>query len=414
MSSRVRTLIIGAGQAGLALSRCLTETGHEHLLLDRGRVAERWRSERWDSFRLLTPNWLTRLPGYRYTGPDPDGFMTGREVIDFFDGYAASFRPPVRTGVTVTAVAPGPHGWLIRTADHEHLHAANVVVAVGHYNRSEIPDLAAGLAPSVYQLHSSAYRNPAQLPPGAVVVVGSGPSGQQIADELAVDGRQVYLAVGRHRPLPRRYRGRDVYWWLDRTGMLDRTVDSLPSRTATRNAPSGVLAGESRDLNLRRLVARGVIATGRLVGVDGARLTFAGDLPERLAEADQNVERLLARVDEHIRRSGRAAPPPDRPEPPPAPWADLAPRRLDVNRSHVSTVIWATGYRRDYSWINAPVFDADHEPVHQRGSTPASGLYFLGLRWLYRRKSNIIDGVGPDAEYLAEQLSQDRATVTVG
>ncbi|HSI93025.1 MAG TPA: NAD(P)-binding domain-containing protein [Jiangellaceae bacterium] len=414
MSTHVRTLIIGAGQAGLALSRCLTDRAHEHLVLDRGRVAERWRSERWDSFRLLTPNWLTRLPGYRYTGGDPDGFMTGREVIDFFDGYARSFQPPVRTGVTVTAVEPGPRGWVVRIADRELLHAANVVVAVGHYNRPEIPDLAAHLPAEVHQLHSSEYRNPGLLPDGAVVVVGSGPSGQQVADELAMAGRRVYLAVGRHRPLPRRYRGHDVYWWLDRTGMLDRTVDTLPSAAVTRNAPSGVLAGEPRDLNLRRLVARGVVAAGRLAGVDGARLTFAGDLPDRLAEADGNTQRLLTRVDEYVRRAGLAASPPDRPDPPPAPWADLAPRRLELDRSRVSTVIWATGYRRDYSWISAPVFDADHEPVHRRGITPAAGLYFLGLRWLYRRKSNIIDGVGPDAEYLAEHLSREPATVSVG
>lgn len=405
MSNHVRTLIIGAGQAGLALSRCLTDRGHEHLLLERGRIAERWRSQRWDSFRLLTPNWLTRLPGYRYRGDDPDGFMTRSEVVEFFDDYARSFHPPVRSGVDVTGVEPAARGWLVRVDGRAPYRADNVVIATGHYGRNYVPaELAPRLPASVHQLHSSAYRDPAQLPDGAVVVVGSGPSGQQIADELAIAGRRVYLAVGRHRPRPRRYRGHDVYWWLDRMGMLDRTVDTLSSPAATRNAPSGVLAGESRDLNLRRLAARGVVPTGRLVGVDGTRLSFAGDLPDRLAEADHSLEQVLTKIDEYIQRSGRAAPPSDHADPAPAPWAELAPRRLDLTQCRASTVIWATGYRRDYSWIDAPVFDADHEPVHRRGVTPAPGLNFLGLRWQYRRKSNLIDGVGADAEFLAEHL----------
>ena len=404
MTTRVQTLIVGAGQAGLAISHVLTTVGHDHLLVDRGHVGERWRTERWDSFTLLTPNWQTRLPGFRYTGSDPAGFMTRDQVVGFLSRYARSFEAPVRTGVTVTGVDPAPAGWIVRT-DVGRIHATNVVVATGHYDRPVIPSLAADLPRSVHQVHTADYRNPEQLPPGAVLVVGAGPSGQQIADELACAGREVFIAVGRHRPLPRRYRGHDVYWWMDRMGMLDRTVDTLPEPGASRRAPSAVLAGEERDLSLHRLVEHGVVPTGRLCAADRGRVHFADDLPVRLAEADHNVRRLHDAVDAYVERYGFDAPVDDASPPAPATWAHQAPRSLDLVRAGVTTVVWATGYSRDYSWINAPVFDAEGEPLQSRGVTAAPGLYFLGLRWLYRRKSNIIGGVGDDAEYLAEVIA---------
>ncbi|MGH8824189.1 MAG: NAD(P)-binding domain-containing protein, partial [Jiangellaceae bacterium] len=325
MTIRVQTLIVGAGQAGLAISRCLTTLGHDHLLVDRGHVAERWRTERWDSFTLLTPNWQTRLPGFRYTGHDPAGFMTRDEVVGFLSSYARSFDAPVRTGVTVTGVDPAPPGWIART-DSGRYHATNVVVATGHYDRPAVPAVAADLPRGVHQLHTTDYRNPEQMPPGAVLVVGAGPSGQQIADELACAGRQVFLAVGHHRPLPRRYRGHDVYWWMDRIGMLDRTVDSLPEPGASRRAPSVVLAGEERDLNLHRLVAHGVVPTGRLSAADGGRVHFDDDLPIRLAEADRNVRRLQDAVDEYVERHGVDAPVEDAVPPASTAWAHQAPR----------------------------------------------------------------------------------------
>ena len=414
MSTHVRTLIIGAGQAGLALSRCLTEASREHLMLDRGRVAERWRSERWDSFRLLTPNWQTRLPGYRYTGSDPDGFMTGAEVVDFFTGYARSFAAPVHTGVTVTTLDPTPSGWVARARDGEEFHASEVVVATGHYDRPAIPSLASELPNDVHQLHTGAYRNPGELPSGAVLVVGSGPSGQQIADELARAGRRVYIATGHHRPLPRRYRGRDVYWWMDRIGMLRRTIDSLPSTASPQNAPSVVLAGGVKDLNLHRLAEHGVVIAGRLADIGDGKVHFAADLPDRLAEADYNGERLRTVVDDYIRRYGVDAPPPDAAPPTKAAWAHAAPRRLDLRTHGITSVLWATGYRRDFSWVNAPVFDVDDEPIQRRGITPAAGLYFLGLRWMYRRNSNFIDGVAADAAHLAAQLVGRRVDEPLG
>jgi putative flavoprotein involved in K+ transport len=404
MTTRVQTLIVGAGQAGLAISRSLTSLGHDHLVVDRGHVGERWRSERWDSFTLLTPNWQTRLPGFQYAGGDPAGFMTRDQVVGFLSSYARSFDAPVHAGVTVTGVDPAPLGWLVHT-DVDRYHATNVVIATGHYDRPLIPPQAADLPRSVHQVHTTDYRNPERLPSGAVLVVGAGPSGQQIADELACAGRKVFIAVGRHRPLPRRYRGHDVYWWMDRMGMLDRTVDTLPEPGASRNAPSAVLAGQERDLNLHRLVEHGVVPTGRLRATDRGRVHFDDDLPVRLAEADHNVRRLQDAVDTYVERYGVDAPVEEVSPPASATWAHQAPRTLDLARAGVTTVIWATGYDRDYSWINAPVFDAKGEPVQSRGVTAAPGLFFLGLRWLHRRKSNLIGGVGDDAEHLAEVIA---------
>lgn len=405
MSIHVETVIVGAGQAGLALSHYLTSMGREHVLLERGQVGERWRSERWDSFRLLTPNWQTRLPGHRYHGSDPDGFMDKEATVRFFEDYAASFGAPVRTGVTVTAVRPCEPGWVVET-DRGTYDAANVVVATGHMDVPAIPAaLAQGLPATVAQLHSSAYRNPAQLPDGAVVVIGAGPSGQQIARELARAGRRVMIAAGRHRTLPRRYRGHDAYWWMERLGLLDRTVDSLPDRRAAARTRSSVLTAGHEDLDLRVLAADGVVPAGRLVGAHGSWVEFADDLAGNLAEADANRERFRDLVDAYIERTGMVAPTEVRHAPTTPAWATDAPTRVDLATTGVRTVLWATGYGRAYDWIDAEVFDEDGEPVHERGVTAAAGLYFLGLRWLHRRNSGFIDGVGADAAFLAAHLA---------
>ncbi len=410
-----QTLIIGAGQAGLALSHCLTEAGHDHVLLERGQVAERWRSERPDSFRLLTPNWLTRLPGFRYDGPDPDGFMDRGQVTRFFDAYAASFDPPVHTGVTVAAVdRQSGSSWQVGT-DHGTWSAGNVVVATGHMDRAAVPAASRELPPEVMQVHSSRYRNPGQLPDGRVLVVGAGPSGQQIADELARAGRQVVLAAGGHRALPRRYRGRDVYAWMLELGLLDRTVDSLPDpSSAPRSTRSGVLEGGQQDLDLRRLHRNGVTLTGRLLGVADSRLVFGDGLAADLAAADANAARLRTMVDAHVAAAGLDVP--DEPWATPAvpEWALHAPSDLHLTGAGVSAVVWATGYRRDWSWIHAPVLDEHGDPVHRRGLTAEPGLSFLGLRWLYRRDSGFIDGVGRDAEHLAEHLVAGRVHAGAG
>lgn len=402
----IKTVIVGAGQAGLALSRCLTDAGEEHVLLERGLVAQRWRSERWDSFRLLTPNWQTRLPGYRYSGTDPDGFMGRESVVDFFDGYARSFLAPVHTGVTVLRAEQKGHGWRLATSAGGYL-AENVVVATGHYEVPRLPAVVTRRVPDgITQVLARDYRNPDGLPPGAVVVVGAGPSGQQIADELARAGRRVFIAVGRHRPLPRRYRGYDAYWWLDRIGALHREVGSLPDPEAAADAPSVVLSGERQDLHLRRLVDHGVVPLGHLSGIDGATLRFTADLGRSLVEADDHVRRFRAQVDAFVgeHRLDVPDPTPSIPAQLPA-WAHEPPVAVDTAQVGISTIVWATGYRRDHSWIAAPVFSPTGAPLHHRGITPVDGLMFLGLRFMHRRNSNFIDGVGADAAYLADSIN---------
>ncbi|MEJ2890118.1 NAD(P)-binding domain-containing protein [Actinomycetospora aeridis] len=403
-------IVIGAGQAGLAMSRCLTRRGVGHVVLERGRVGQRWRRERWDSFTLLSPNWQTRLPEGAYTGSDPDGFMTGREVAAMLGDYAAHTGAEVCEGVTVRAVDPDAAGWRVRT-DKGDLTAPAVVVATGDLDVPAVPALAADLPPHVVQLHTRDYRRPGALPPGGVLVVGAGPSGQQIAGELARAGRAVHLAVGRHKCLPRRYRGHDTYWWMDRMGTLSRTRESLPDPSAVRT-PNAVLTGGTRDLDLHRLVADGVVPHGRLVGVRDGTASFDGTLPAMVAEAEDNAVRFRARVDGFVARSGLDVAPEPARLPRPAPWAEEADRALVLGR--IGTVVWATGFRRDFSWVHAAVLDAAGEPVQRRGVTAAEGLYFLGLKWLHHRSSSFLDGVGADAEYLsrflADQLASSRSS----
>ena len=400
ISTRIDTVVVGAGQAGLALSRHLTARGREHLLLERGRIAERWYSERWDSFTLLTPNWHTRLPGWSYHGAEPDGFMDRAQVQTFFADYARSFGPPVRTGVTVTGVFPDGGGWRVRT-DRGSVRSRHVVVATGYLDRPAVPELRAAIPSGVVHLHSSRYRHPAQLPDGGVLVVGAGPTGQQIADELAIAGRRVHLAVGRHRVLPRRYRGRDAFWWLDRTGASRRTVDELVRRPV--RAESSVLAG-GRDLDLRVVVSHGVVPHGRLVGVDGTRAVFADDLASSMAAGEEHARRFRERVDRYVARTGLRVPEDVAPAADMPHWACEPSTELELDRGRISAVIWATGYLRDYSWLHAPVLDAAGNPVQRRGVTSAPGLFFLGLSFQWRRDSSFIDGVGADAEHLADHI----------
>ena len=406
MGTRVETLIIGAGQAGLTLSYHLTAQRRPHVLLDRGRVGERWRSERWDSFKLLTPNWQTGLPGLDYHGNDPNGFMDKVAVIDLFERYARSFDAPVRTGVAVHRVRRAGAAWCV-TSDRGTFTADNVVVATGHHALPRIPmEPATRLPADITQLHTGHYRNPQQLPDGGVLVVGAGPSGQQIAEELALTGRRVVLAAGRHRTLPRRYRGRDTHWWMQQMGAFDRTIDSLADPQAVRSAPAFVLAGGHHDMDLRRLAAHGVTPVGRLAGVRGATVWFGDDLAATVAAADGHLRAFRDSVDDFVARRGIACAPPDDDPPPPGPWVQQAPRQLQLDRTGIRSVLWATGYRRDFSWIDADVFDATGEPVQRRGVTAADGLFFLGLRWMYRRGSDTIHGVGADAEHLAGVIAR--------
>ena len=406
------TVIIGAGHAGLAMSRCLADRDVRHVVMDRGCVGERWRIARWDSFRLLTPNWLSRLPGWRYTGPEPDGFMFAGEFVGYLCDYARSFDAPVRPHTLVTRVERAGTGFAVHTDDAV-WSARSVVIATGYHSRAKVPELANGLAPDVAQLTAAGYRSPSSLPDGGVLVVGCSASGVQIAHELACAGRRVVLAAGGHTRLPRRYRGRDILWWLDRIGSLDRTIDQVPDPASARAEPSLQLAGtgDGRGLDLGVLRRAGVRPVGRLRALDGITARFADDLRDTVGAAQQRLNRLIAEIDAYAAAMpGMAAGPPDLP---PIITVPASPSRMDLRRAGISAVVWATGYRPWYPWLKVPVLDVGGRIRHRRGVTEVPGLYAVGLRFQYRRNSTFVDGARHDAAFLADKITADRA-VRVG
>jgi putative flavoprotein involved in K+ transport len=404
----IECVVIGAGQAGLAMSRCLTDRKVDHVVLERGRLVERWRSERWDSLRLLTPNWQTRLPAFHYDGPDPDGYMTMPEVVNYFERYAASFRAPVELGVDVVDVFQDTDGFHISTTRGE-WRARSVVVATGHSQRPAVPRLAAAVPASVAQITPTTYRRPDQLQDGGVLVVGASASGIQLADELLRAGHPVTIAVGQHTRLPRIYRGRDILWWLDQMGVFDETVAQVYDVEVSRDQPSLQLVGHpSRiTLDLVRLRERDAVIAGRLSAIEDGVVHFADDLVATTAAADVKLASLLQRIDTFIRDKGIEA------ERPPrfVPYCfsfSRAPRTLDLAAAGVNTVIWATGFRREYPWLHVPVLDRDGEIRHTGGVTSVKGLFVLGLHFLRRRNSSFIDGVGADAAVLSDHIADLR------
>jgi putative flavoprotein involved in K+ transport len=406
------TVIIGAGHAGLAMSRCLADRDVPHVVLDRGCVGERWRTARWDSFRLLTPNWLSRLPGWTYDGPDPDGFMTADEFVGYLSRYARSFNAPVHPNTLVTRVERMETEFSVRT-DRGDWTARNIVVATGYHSRARVPELARGLAPDVAQLTTSAYHSPSSLPAGAVLVVGASASGVQIAYELAVAGRSVYLAVGSHSRLPRRYRGRDILWWLDRIGSLDRSIDEVPNHELAMAEPSLQLVGtpEGRQVDLGVLQEAGVRLVGRLSGLNGTDAEFADDLANTVGAAQSRLDRVLSDINQFADSvPGSAATTPD---PPPR----IRPRHslstLDLRLAGVSGVVWATGFQPCNPWLHLPILNGNGLLRHRRGVTDVAGLYGIGLRFQSRRNSTFIDGARHDAAYLADHISACRR-VSVG
>jgi putative flavoprotein involved in K+ transport len=405
------TLIIGAGQAGLAMSRCLSDRGVDHVVLERGRVAERWRSERWDSLRLLTPNWMSRLPGWSYDGPDPDGFMTAAEVVTYFEQYARSSDAPVQEDSAVESVRFDGDAFDVLTGD-ESWRASNVIVASGWCDRPAIPTVARHLPPGIHQVTPSRYRNPAGLPDGGVLVVGASATGVQLADELHAAGRDVVLAVGRHSRLPRQYRGMDIYWWLERLGLFDKTVDQKSDPTRAPHEPSAQLVGrvDHRPLDLTTLQAAGVHITGRLTRIDGQHIELADDLGQTAAAADQQMRRVLADIDRYIGDNGLAGEVlPAEPVAPFRPGRARAPHHIDLWAAGITSVVWATGYRRTYPWLKVPVLDEAGEIGQRCGVTAMPGLYVLGQRFQHFRNSNFIDGVGRDAAFLADVLTRRTA-----
>ena len=402
-------MVIGGGQAGLAVSYYLTEQRHDHVVLEQAPyVASAWRDKRWDSFTLVTPNWTVRLPGFPYTGIDPDGFMARSEIVSHFELYAASFAAPVRHGHSVSAVDPAPNGYRVSLADGECYIAANVIVATGSYQFPKPTVLSQAMPAHIVQLHSSQYRHPDALPPGAVLIVGSGDTGCQLTSELYTSGRQVYLCASGSPRRPRRYRGKDFVFWSLTLGKMNQTADQLPhpsARFAATPHASGKDGG--RTLNMHQFAHDGVCLLGRLVDINDGNLMLAPDLAESLAFADKASDDFKFDVDEFVRRTGFDAPDamPDLVDIVRSDAGARSPTTLNLCAAGITTVIWANGYGFDYSWVHLPVFDDWGYPAQQRGVTRFRGLYFLGMNFLHYRKSGILLGVGDDAAFIATQIS---------
>jgi len=401
---RTSTIIIGGGQAGLAMSACLTQRQIPHVIFERHRVAERWQSGHWDSLRLLTPNWMTRLPGFTYSGPEPDGFMRATDVAKFLKTYAGRISAPLLTDTDVFSIESADGGYKANTSAGTWF-APTVVIATGYSDTPHIPAFANFLPARIRQLHAAQYRSSESVPMGKVLVVGASASGLQIAHELAAAGRAVTLSIGRHIRMPRRYRGYDVMWWLDRAGILDERVEDVADIRRARQQPSLQLSGQSvpQDLNLEIVRRLGVRLAGRLIAMEGSRVHFGADLEMTIAQSEAKLMALLARID---RFSGLGDPDLTRKDIL-SPNLNGIPEVIDLATDGYGAVVWATGYRRNYNWLKVPVIDSWGEIIHLGGITPAAGLYAMGLNFMRRRKSTFIDGVGQDAEELAHCIAAD-------
>jgi putative flavoprotein involved in K+ transport len=399
-------VVIGAGHAGLAMSRRLTERSIDHVVLERGEVANSWRTQRWPTLRLLTPNWQTRLPGHDYAGHDPDGFMPVADVVATLTGYARVISAPVRAATRVHTVRAGPHGFEILAGD-DLLRARAVVLATGACSLAAIPGFAGAVPPSVRPLTPLAYRDPGQLPDGGVLVVGASATGVQLAGEIHRSGRPVTLAVGEHVRLPRTYRGRDIFWWLQATGLLAERYDQIDDLTRARHLPSPQLTGtlHAAMTDLNSLTAQGVRIVGRLGRITGGTAQFSGSLANVCALADLKMNRFLARADQWATASGLhdELPPPHRFAP--TRVDPRSPLELDLTSGEITTVLWATGFRPDHSWLDIPVRDRTGRIRHDGGVVSgAPGLYLLGLPVLRTRASTYIHGAGADSDALASHL----------
>ncbi|MDX1576993.1 MAG: NAD(P)-binding domain-containing protein [Gemmatimonadota bacterium] len=403
---RTTTVVIGAGHAGLAMSRCLAERSIDHVVLERGEVANSWKTERWDSLRLLTPNWQSRLPDFEYEGDDPDGFRDMPETIAFLERYAEASQAPVETHTNVTSVRRANGGYEVAT-DRGPWHARAVVIASGACNIPNVPSLAKLVPEDISQLTPMEYRNPDQLEEGGVLVVGASATGTQIADEVQRSGRPVTIAVGEHVRVPRVYRGRDIKWWMDLVGVLDERYTEYDNVERVRNLPSLQLTGSDsrRTLDLNALTDIGVKLIGRLAGIAGSTAQFSGSLANLCALADLKMNRLLDRIDEWVaeNRLEEAFEPSHRFD---ATRVEASPPlALDLASGEIRTIVWATGYRPDHSWLEVPVFDRKGRLRHDGGVVEAPGLYLMGIPFLRRRKSGLIDGAGDDARDLSAHLS---------
>jgi putative flavoprotein involved in K+ transport len=411
MNNPIETIIVGGGQGGLSASYYLKQLGREHLVLEgASRPGHAWRDDRWDSFTLVTPNWAWRLPGAEYKGSDPGGFMPRDDIVDRFERYIAQNDLPVIFGVSVLSIASAPSGYSVAT-DQGAYAARNVIVATGLFQKPKIPPYNAGMDGGILSIPSGKYRNPDSLPPGGVLVVGSGQSGCQIAEELYQAGRSVYLCVGSAGRAPRRYRGRDTFEWLNLSGFLERTPDKLPSPQA-RFAGNPHLSGKNggHGLNLHQFYRDGVQLLGRLQGIEDGRISLAPDLKENLAKVDGFEDMIIKAVDDFIEKNGLDAPEDYRPR---LQDGYSAPEILSLNLKDagITSVIWALGYHFDFSLVKLPVFDSFGFPITEAGVVSAyPGLYFASLPWLPSQKTGLLLGVGEQAAHITEHLHGRRQT----
>jgi putative flavoprotein involved in K+ transport len=411
-ATRTRALIIGGGQAGLATSYCLKQRGIDHLVLEKHRIGHAWREHRWDTFCLVTPNWQCQLPGFPYAGPDPKGFMGRDAIVAYLEDYARSFEAPIREEIAVTSLRRRAGGGFEVTAAPVEgapvtYHADEVVVAVGGYHTPAFPRFAERLPAEIVPLHSSAYRNPHSLPPGEVLVVGTGQSGCQIAEDLHLAGRRVHLAVGSAPRTARRYRGRDVVEWLEEMGYYRMPVDDHPLKERVRAKANHYVTGRDggRDIDLRARAREGMRLYGRLLDVRDGCLSLGDDLKANLDQADAVSASIKVSIDKFLAERGIGAPA----EAPYVPvWEPegVGPRTVPLATSGITSVVWCTGFRTDYRWIDLPIFDGRGYPVHRRGVTAVDGLTFIGLPWLHTWGSGRFSGVGADATHLAELIER--------
>jgi putative flavoprotein involved in K+ transport len=409
IGSHHNAVVIGGGQAGLAMSYCLQQRGIEHVVLEKNRVGHEWREHRWDSFCLVTPNWQCRLPGFPYNGPDPHGFMLKDEIVRYLEDYVRFFQPPLREGVAAVRLQARPKGGFDVSTTAGDCFAEQVVVATGGYHTPRVPRWAERLPDTVAQLHSSQYRRPASLAPGEVLVVGTGQSGCQIAEDLHLAGRRVHLAVGSAPRTARRYRGRDVVDWLEDMGYYSLPVHEHPLKERVRAKANHYVTGRDggRDIDLRQRAREGMQLYGHVEGARGTRLALVGDLKRNLDQADAVAESIKTSIDKFIADRGIEAPVEARYRPVWEPAGETA--SLDLAGASITTVIWCTGFHSDYRWVEVPIFDGRGYPVHFRGVTAASGLYFLGLPWLHTWGSGRFSGVAVDADYLGDRVEERAA-----
>ncbi len=405
MKTHYEVIVIGGGQSGLSMSYLLREKEIEHVVLEKRRIADSWRSFRWDTFCLVTPNWQCNLPGYSYSGDDPYGFMVKDQIVAFLEKYVESFEPPVIEGVEVFSVAQkGDNGWFKLETSQGDLFARQVVVCIGNYHSAPIPKMAEKFPQHIVHVHSALYKNPGELPAGEVLVVGTGQSGSQIAEDLHLEGRKVHLCVGNAPRCARLYRGKDVVEWLDKMRYYDLPVEKHPEGEGVREKTNHYVTGRDggREIDLRKFALEGMQLYGPLTDADQERLTFDPKLRENLDNADRVSENIKMKIDRYIAENGVEAPV----EPPYLPlWQPAVEvTEISLEGSGITSVVWCIGFGHDFSWIKLPIHDQRGFPIHKRGVTEIPGLYFLGLTWQNTWGSARFSGVGKDAEYLLANI----------